>query len=312
MRKILVTGVSGFTGRYFTDLLAKSAPDGIKIFGIDKTRPSLKAGDFNFLRLDLSDKDRVFKAIKEINPQRILHLAGLNFGRDYAELFKHNVISTRNILDGLVKNRSKARILIVGSAAEYGIVPQKGLPISESAALRPVSPYGVSKVVQDLLALQYHATFGLDIVIARPFNIVGPGQSADFVCGSIVKQIKDICTARAKSDTLTIGNLYTSRDFIDVRDVVKAYWKLLACGKKFSGEIFNIGSGKAYSVSEIINLMVNYCGKKVRIRQRAAIVRRKDIPVQIADIKKIRTVTGWKPMIPIELSLQEMYEGISQ
>ena len=309
MKKILITGISGFTGRYFINFL-NTLKLNMKIFGIDKNSLLSKSNNFQFIKSDLLNRKRIFNIIKNVKPNYVFHFAGLNFSKDYRKLLKHNVLAAKNLLDAMVYDENKSRILIIGSAAEYGIVPQKEQPVSESSPLRPVTPYGVSKAVQNLLALQYYSEFGLRIVIARTFNIIGPGQTTRLICGSIVKQIKDICLNKAKTNKLIIGNLHTKRDFIDIRDVVRAYWKLMMCKKTISGEIFNIGSGKSHSIRDIIDILFRHCGREIAIEQKTERIRKKDIPVQIADIKKIRNMVGWKPLISIESSLRKMYVSI--
>jgi len=310
MKTLLITGVNGFTGRYFIDYI-RSLNSDIKIVGIDsKEKGSGKNDNFRFIKCNLLNKRRIDSIIGRVYPDYIFHFAGLNFSRDYRELLNHNVFSTKSLLDAVTNTRCKPRVLIIGSAAEYGPVSQKEQPVSESTPLRPVTAYGVSKAVQNLLALQYYSEFGLSIVIARTFNIIGPGQTTRLVCGSIVKQIKDICLNKAKTNKLIIGNLHTKRDFIDIRDVVRAYWKLMMCKKTISGEIFNIGSGKSHSIRDIIDILFRHCGREIAIEQKTERIRKKDIPVQIADIKKIRNMVGWKPLISIESSLREMYASI--
>lgn len=307
MKKILVTGASGFMGTYFIGFLKKSKFN-IKIYGIDKVRFSNNNYGIRFIQADLLNRKSLFSIIKNINPDYIFHFAGLNFDNNYKKLLNYNVIATMNLFDAVLNNKSRPRILLIGSAAEYGIVPKEEQPISELTPLRPITPYGVSKAAQDLMALQYYAEFGLDIIIARTFNTIGPGQTPQLICGSIVGQIKNICYGTSKTNKLIVGNLYTKRDFIDIRDVVRAYWGLITYKKINSGEIFNIGSGKAYSIKEIIGILFKHCGREIAIKQDIKKVRRKDIPCQVANITKIKEAIEWNPLIPIELSLQEMYK----
>lgn len=308
MKKILITGVNGFTGAYFLDFL-KEQELNLRIFGIDKNSFSNKNKNFEFIKTNLCNRKRAVSVIKDIKPDYIFHFAGLNFSNDYRSLFDYNVFATMSLLDAVVNSKNKPRILIIGSAAEYGIVSPNEQPISESVPLRPVTPYGVSKAVQDLVALQYRTKFGLDIVIARTFNIIGPGQTSQLICGSIVEQIRNSCSTKKKNNKLMVGNLYTKRDFIDIRDVVRAYWKLMTSKKVKSGEVFNVGNGKSYSVIDIIRILFKISKRNIPIKQVTQRIRKNDIPVAVADIEKIKKIVDWRPIIPIETSLREMYIG---
>ncbi|MFA5339145.1 MAG: GDP-mannose 4,6-dehydratase [Candidatus Omnitrophota bacterium] len=306
MKKVLVTGVSGFTGRYFVDLAGKMRPGTVKIFGVDKKCFPGSPENFKFIRSDLLDKGSISKIIGDTRPDYILHLSALLFSKDHEDLLKYNVLATKNIFDAVIEKGLSPRILVIGTSGEYGI-SSRNIPLKETGPLAPITPYGLSKAAQTLLALQYHQGYGLDIVIARPFNLIGPGQTSQLVCGSIVNQIKDMGPKGRRKGRLLIGNLHTSRDFIDVRDAVRAYWMLMACKKPVAGEIFNVGSGKPHSVREIVKILSGLCGRKFSVEQRKDKVMKKDIPAQTADITKIKALTGWKPEIPIGASLMDMY-----
>ena len=310
MKKILITGVTGFTGRHLLDFLRSLGINRGDIFGIDKEGPCGATG-FRFIKSDLSDKLQTLRVLKKVKPGLIFHLAGINFGKKYDELLCSNILMTNNLLEALVHSGLGARILIIGSAAEYGMAGGSRKPINESAPIMPVTPYGVSKAAQSMLALQYSQEFGLYVVIARPFNLIGPGQTANLVCGSIVSQMKRSCAGKERPGKIIVGNLHTKRDFIDVRDAVRAYWQLLTCRKDISGQVFNIGSGRAHSVQDVIDKLSKYCGRKIEIEQRVSKVRTNDIPFQVADVRKIKRVIGWTGKIPIERSLKEMYESIT-
>ena len=306
MKTILITGVCGFTGKHFVDYIKDLGLD-INIIGIDVKKSKLNSKrHFRFIKCDLLDKKRISSIVRKICPDYIFHFAGVNFSNNYKRLLDYNVIATLNLLDAAVKNKTKStpRILIVGSSAEYGITPLNKQPIIESIALRPVTPYGVSKASQDLLSLQYYFQHGLHIVLARPFNIIGPGQPSRFICGSLVGQIKNMQSN--KTSRLIVGNLHTKRDFVDIRDVVKVYWMLLRTKKNISGEVFNIGSGKAYSIREIVEMLLSYCSFTVKIKQKREIIRLNDIPYQRASIAKIKRTIKWHPEIPIKASLKDM------
>jgi GDP-4-dehydro-6-deoxy-D-mannose reductase len=309
--KILITGANGFTAGHFLDFLRLSGVSEDRIFGADREAGLSSVRWRHFIKADFLDKKQVLNMLRKVKPGLIFHFAGLNFGSDHNELLRSNVFTTNNLLEALVKIGLKSRVLIVGSSAEYGIAGGSKDPIDETTPLAPITPYGISKAVQTTLALRYYSSFGLYIVIARSFNLTGPGQSTDLVCGSIVSQVKAICTGKAKTDKLILGNTDTERDFIDVRDAVSAYWQLLTSEKNIAGQVFNVGSGKSNSIRHVTEILFKYCGRKIRLEQRKDKVRQNDIPTQVADITKIKTaVIGWKSTIDIERSLIDMYESI--
>lgn len=310
MKTLLITGINGFTGRYFLDY-ARSRRIGLRVVGIDVVRKGMKKDKrIKFIKANLLDGERMEELVRSENPDYILHLAGVNSTRDCVELLRQNVSATISLLKAVVKNskRCNPRILIVGSSAEYGAVPMSRQPISEKTRLRPVTPYGVSKTAQEIAARKYRDDYGLDIIMARPFNIIGPGQPDYLVCGSLVKQVRKICGGKRNSGRLALGNLHTKRDFVDIRDCVRAYWKLLRSGKQTSGEVFNIGSGKAHSVKDVVDTLLKECGGGIEITQEVSRVKKGDIPFQRADIRKIKRVTNWAPRIPLERSLKDMLE----
>ncbi len=310
-KKILITGSNGFTARHFLDYLDISGISDSQIFTADKESGLSGMHRQHFIKVDLLDKGQVSGMLKKIKPDLIFHFAGLNFSRDHEELLRGNLFTTNNLLDAVVRNGLEPRILVIGSAAEYGIAGNSKRPIRETEPLAPITPYGVSKAAQTMLALQYCSAFGLYVVIARSFNLIGPGQTSALVCGSIAGQVKAICIDKTKADNkLIIGNTHTKRDFVDVRDAVRAYWQLLTCKRNISGQVFNVGSGEANSIRDVIEILFKYCGREIPLEQRADKVRRNDIPAQVADLTRIKAAIGWESTIPIEKSLKDMYESL--
>jgi len=310
-KKILITGSNGFTARHFLDYLDISGISDSQVFTADRESGLSGMRRQHFIKVDFLDKGQVSSMLKKVKPDLIFHFAGLNFSRDYEELLRGNLFTTNNLFDAVVRNGLEPRILVIGSAAEYGIAGNSKKPIGETEPLAPITPYGVSKAAQTMLALQYCSAFGLYIVIARSFNLIGPGQTSALVCGSIVGQVKAICTDKTKANNkLIIGNTHTKRDFVDVRDAVRAYWRLLTCKRNISGQVFNVGSGQANSIRDVIEILLEYCGRDIPLERRADKVRRNDIPAQVADLTKIKAAIGWESTIPIEKSLKDMYESL--
>jgi len=303
--KILITGASGFTGHHLIKHLLSVIEVSPQIWGICRSKPQLSHSGCTYVMADLSQKDQIDTVIKQVSPEAIIHLAGLNRGT-LTELFHANVINTEYFLQAARKYVPDAHIIVVGSSAEYGYVGNS--PIREDAPLHPVNPYGISKVAEDLLALQYYSAHDLSVAIVRPFNLIGPGQPESFVCGRLTRQAAEIQNGTRKAFDLGGGD--ARRDFIDIRDVVDAYWRLLShenFEKKVAGCAFNIGSGKSYSISEVIQAISVIIGRSYPVHMPASSTREL-VPVQIADNTLIKKEIGWKPLIPISLSLKEMIE----
>ena len=304
-RRALITGIAGFTGYHLFKHLQEADPE-LAIVGINISAPAY-TGNYEFIQTDLLDCARLLDLIRQVRPTHIFHLAGLNFSDDPKLFYDINVIGTVNLLEAVRKNRGQIdpKVLIVGSSAEYGIVNEDELPISEENPLRPISHYGVSKVAQDLLGFQYFKSYGLKVIRARPFNLIGPGQSADFVCGALAKQIIEV-EKEAREPEILVGNLEPERDFVDVRDVVRAYWQLMSV--ESYGEVYNIGSGKCYSIREVLEILLREADVEIAVKQDKTRMRQSDIPRQVSNIDKIRNKTGWMPRIPLEESLQDMLD----
>ena len=301
--RALITGIAGFTGYHLFKHLQEVNPE-LVIVGIDTSTPAY-TGNYEFIQADLLDCTGLLDLIGQVKPTYIFHLAGLNASDDPKLFYDINVMATVNLLEAVRKNKDRIdpKLLIAGSSAEYGIVNEEELPISEGNPLRPISHYGVSKVAQDLLGFQYFKTYGLKVIRVRPFNLIGPGQSADFVCGALARQIVEVKKGVREPEIL-VGNLEPERDFIDVRDVVRAYLQLMTAGQ--DGEVYNIGSGKCYSIREVLEILLREAGVEIAVKQDKKRMRRSDILRHVSNIDKIRNETGWTPKVSVEESLQGM------
>jgi len=316
MKKILITGISGFVGGYFVDYL-KSHERTFEIHGISRSKPAWdfvhlsqdQLDDQHFHQADLNDIPEIRSLIEEIQPEYILHLAAQS---SVAESWKTPVASFMNntniflnIIDTVRLIDNGARVLSVGSSEQYGIVSDRDLPLTEDNPQHPANPYAVARVAQEQLARIYASGYGLDICCTRSFNHCGPGQTDRFVVSAIVKQFARI--ARGLQDpVIHIGNGAIIRDFVDVRDVVEAYGLLLTRGKR--GEVYNICSGKGRSIREIVTLLSEMYHIDVQVHQEQSQIRPIDNPCIIGSFKKIQTEIDWKPRISFEKSLQSMYE----
>lgn len=213
-----------------------------------------------------------------------------------------NAIGTIHLFEASRKSEIDPKIQVAGSSEEYGMVYPNELPIKETNPLRPLSPYGVSKVAQDKLAYQYHKSYGLKIVVTRAFNHTGPRRGEVFVTSSFAKQIAEI--EKGKEPIMYVGNLDAQRDFSDVRDVVRAYW--LALEKCEFGEVYNICSEKTRTIQEVLNLLLSMTNKNIEVRQDPSRMRPSDVEILQGDCSKFKQQTGWKPTIPFERTMEDL------
>lgn len=300
--KALVLGANGFVGRYLTRLLAERKYEVMGTF--HKNLPDkTQAGFMHWVQLDICHDADVLHLITDYQPEEIYHLAAVavSTGREAELYFRVNFFGTLNVLKAIRECSSSARILFVGTASAYGKVNPGDLPIREEQPLRPFNHYTASKAAAESAAYAY-ASEGLYVILARPFNHTGPGQSTDYVCSRLAKQIAAIAAAQ-QEPVIEAGNLDVARDFTDVRDVVRAYWLLLQKGRP--GEAYNVCSEKAYSIKEIVAMLGNAIGLKVRVKTREELKRINDVSLLIGSKRKISHVTGWEPIIPIERTLSD-------
>lgn len=305
--KALVTGITGFAGSHLADyLLAHTAMEvlGVDLRGFPESAP--RSDRLRLYQGDLSDPDFVLSSLEEAKPQYLFHLAAQAFvplsWEDPWSTLANNIRGQLNLLQGVLRLELKPRILVVGSANEYGMVRPEELPIGEDTPLRPYNPYAVSKVVQDMLGYQYHASHGLHIVRVRPFNHIGPRQSPAFVTAAFAKQIAEAEAGRTPP-TIQVGNLEAKRDFTDVRDMVAAYY--LALSKGEPGEVYNIGSGIARSIREVLDILLAESKIELTVQEDPSRLRLSEVPVVACDSRKFRERTGWEAKIPLEESLRD-------
>ena len=301
---ILVTGAAGFTGRQMMEFLAAQAgarPAGL----VHRPVPDDVHTPNSLVVADLLDRDGLRAAIEPIRPDAVIHLAGLTQGTTEA-LHTTNVTGTRNLLDEALAVNPDCRILVVSSSAVYGDAGD--LPIPETAPTKPVGDYGRSKVAQEEVCQQFFEA-GAAVTIARPFNLAGPMQSGSFLCGRIVDQV--IRIEQKESTAIGLREIISSRDIIDVRDVVKGYWGLLS-RPDFSGDcagkVFNLGSGNAYPVSSIIALIGEITGTIYQVRL-PEVHPEIAVHTQKSDNSRITALTGWKPEISLKETLADMLEA---
>ena len=312
MKKFLITGFSGFVSRHFCEYLEhneiRSFIKGIDVHYPDFKQESFKNIQFDFERIDLLDQGKVENIIFEFQPNYIVHLASFSSvafsWKEPILSFQNNTNIFLNLLEAVRKSNISARILSVGSSEEYGNVVEKDLPLREDHPLKPVSPYAVARVSQELLSNIYVHGYGLDIVMTRSFNHIGPFQKDIFVVPSFVKQLVQLKKHGTAIKELITGDITIIRDFIDVRDVVSAYYLLLTKGEK--GDTYNVCSGKGWSLKKIIDIICNMLGTKVTIRTDPSLFRPSDNKIIIGSNEKLKTKLQWQAQYTIEQSLNDM------
>lgn len=302
-RRILVTGGTGFAGSHLIEELLEQRYT--NIFSTTFSKPAEEYTFLpaeNYIKLDLTDKVATAKIIKELQPDWIFHLASFAYvGKSFEkaeELFANNIRLQLSVLEAVRLAAPEARILTIGSAEEYGVLPEGVKTIDESVPLNPVNPYAVSKVTQDLLAGSYFLSYDLDIVRARPFNHIGQRQTGDFAIPAFAKQIAMI--ERGEQKELLVGNLTGVRDFTVVRDMVRAYIVLMEKGR--AGEIYNLGTGKGVKMSEIVEILRSLSKTEIKLQLDRSRLRPLDVPILIADNKKLLGL-GWEPREDLKATL---------
>ncbi len=306
--RILITGVSGFVGSYLAKYLIEQ---GETVCGISREGKILNQPKaLQFFKADLNDFKAVKSIIKKFKPDGIFHLAAFSSVfesfKNPVETIENNVKAQLHLLEAVRILKMKPRIIIISSADVYGNVPKNLIPINEEVPLQPLSPYGISKVSQDLLAQQYAHIYKLPIIRIRPFPHIGPGQSENFVVSAFAKKIVQAELSGVSKPSMKVGNLKAVRDFTDVRDMVRAYYLALKKGK--AGEVYNIGSGKGISIGDLLTKMLSMSSKKIIVKKDQGLYRPIDIPMLISDNSKFSKVTNWKPTISLEVTLQDMLQ----
>jgi len=311
--RALITGITGFVGSHLAEFLLRKK---WQVIGTIRWRSKTENIDhlkskINLIEADVTDFTSIQNAVSLTGPDYIFHLAAQSFvltswhAPQYT--WTTNTTGTINLLEAVRMCKIDPVIQIAGSSEEYGLVYPHEIPIKEDNPLRPMSPYAVSKIAQDKLALQYHLTYGLKTIVTRAFNHTGPRRGEVFVCSTFAKQIAEIEKNR-KKPVIYHGNLEAKRDFTDVRDIVRAYW--LAVTKCTPGEVYNICSGEkgTYAISEILEILLSLTKVKIQLQPDPKRMRPSDVSILHGDATKFRKVTGWKPKIPMEKTLKDLLD----
>jgi GDP-4-dehydro-6-deoxy-D-mannose reductase len=335
--KVLVTGITGFAGSHLAEYLLTL--DGVEVYGACRWRSRLdnlhdlarahrlnnivevniasaetlqrvaRPNAVNLLHGDITDATSMKRLIESVQPDRVFHLAAQSFvpgsWNAPAETFHINAIGQINLFEAILAAGLKPLVHIAGSSEEYGLVYENETPMKETNPLRPLSPYAVSKVAQEMLAWQYFRSYGLKAVVTRGFNHTGPRRGEVFVTSTVAKQIAEI-EKGYRPPILYIGDVECKRDWTDVRDTVRGYW--LSLEKGAPGEVYNIGSGTTRTIREMMDILLGMSKVKIEVRQDPARLRPSDVRILWSDVSKFRQQTGWQPTIPFTKTMQDLLD----
>ncbi len=336
--KVLITGITGFAGSHLAEYLI--ARGDVEVYGLVRWRSKLdnlsdlaaqgklntaaietnitcaemldacaQPGQVNLIQGDMTDAYSMKSLIASVQPDRIFHLAAQSFVPASwnlpAETLTANIVGEVNLFEAVREWGNDPLIHVAGSSEEYGLVLPNEVPIKETNPLRPLSPYAVSKVAQDLLAWQYHRSYGLKTVVTRGFNHTGPRRGTVFATSTFAKQIAEI-EKGLRPPVIHVGDLTSRRDFTDVRDMVRAYW--LALEKGIPGEVYNVGSGVTMEIGAMLDVLLSLSTVQVRVQPDPARMRPSDVKILWADASKFRQQTGWAPTIPFEQTMRDLLD----
>ncbi len=307
---ILITGGTGFAGSHLAELLVETGAGQVHVTQFSSRGvPKLAAfSQVTAHSVNLTDPAASSTLIQKIKPTQIYHLASFAYvGKSFekgGELLANNTQLQLNLLEAIKTHAPQARVLVIGSAEEYGMsLEDSELPIREDHPFRPVNPYAVSKISQDMLAYAYYLSYKLNIIRVRPFNHIGERQSDDFAVPAFAKQI--VAIERGQQESLKVGNLSGVRDFTDVTDMAKAYALLMEKGQP--GEVYNIGSGQGVPMQTVVDLLCSFAERPIQVEVEESRLRPLDIPIIVANNEKIRAL-GWQPAVTLEESLKKVLE----
>lgn len=308
-KKALITGIAGFVGSHMAELLLEK---GFEVYGFTRVRSKMEHIEAIKDKLlleeaDLLDSHSLYTTIERIKPDYIFHLAAQSFVPTSwvspAVTLDVNIVGSANLFEAVRRASLNSVIQIACSSEEYGMVYENELPIKESNPLRPLSPYAVSKVAMDYLGYQYHQSYGIKIIRTRGFNHTGPRRGDTFAESNFAKQIAMI--EKGKQDpVIHVGNLDARRDYTDVRDMVRGY--LLSVDMCEPGEVYNICTGNAEKIGDVLQMLLKMSKVKVEIKEDPARMRPSDVQVLIGDNTKFVQKTGWKPEISFEQTMTDL------
>lgn len=305
--KALIIGGAGFVGSYLIDHLLNDC--GWNVIVTKLENETIEHNDITVYNLNILEKQSIISLLKKVRPDYIIHLAAqssvsLSWANP-ALTIDVNIKGSVNVLDSARELDYNPRILLIGSGEEYGRILPHEIPITENTPTRPGNIYAATKACQNMIGKIYADAYKMDVIMVRAFNHIGPKQSPVFVVADFCKQVAEI-EKGLREPIMKVGNLNAKRDFTDVRDIVRAYSLLLQKGK--AGEIYNVGSGKAVSIEEILKLILSYSKANITVEVDKNKLRPVDVPIIEADITKLQEVTGWSTTISLEETIKQTLE----
>ncbi|MQA90701.1 MAG: NAD-dependent epimerase/dehydratase family protein [Gemmatimonas sp.] len=315
LSRVLVTGGGGFAGLHLLRELTRNRREGVAATTLE-ARPeagseAAKLTDVEWFSMDVASTDSVVEVVRQVRPEIVYHLAGqASVGASFGSplpTWEVNATGTLRLLTVLADESSRTqRVLLASSAEVYGVVPDGSQPIQEETPYRPATPYGASKAAAEVAALQASRASGIEVVIARAFNHIGPGQDERFVLPSMARQLVDILSRQSRP-VLRVGNLDVERDFLDVRDVVLGYIALMTAGQV--GEAYNVCSGRSHSLEDVVVRLVSLSGTGAEIEVDPDRVRPADIPRLTGDPGRLRDL-GWEQRIELDETLRDLLDEV--
>lgn len=310
--RVLITGVTGFAGSYLAEYLVDKP--GVEIYGLKRWNSPLTdvqsvKDRITLINFDLGDPFSVHHAVKEVRPDRIFHLAAQSYVpmsfRAPVDTIRANALGTVALLEAVRECELDPVIHICTSSEVYGEVPPEELPITESTPFRPQSPYGVSKVAEDMLAYQYYQSYGLRTLRTRSFTHTGPRSKEVFVAPAFAKQIA-LAEAGLSDPVVYVGNQDSIRTFLDIRDMVEAYWLMTETCPP--GEAYNIAGAHTCTIGEMLDVLLSLTDVQPKVEVDPRLLRPSDVTRQVPDTTKFREATGWRPRIPFEQTLRDILD----
>lgn len=303
--KALIIGGGGFVGRYLGQHLTEQCGWETTVTKLPSESVALAGCDIR--DLDILDLDAVKMLLAELRPDVIFHLAAQSSvavsWRNPQLTVEINIRGSLNVLDAVRSLEGfQPRILLIGSGEEYGVLPLGVSRVTEQTPVHPGNPYAITKAAQNLFGTLYAKAYGMEIIMVRAFNHIGPEQTPQFVVADFCKQVAEIMQGK-REPVMYVGNLSAARDFTDVRDVVRAYAMLAEHGK--AGETYNVGTGHAVVIRELLEEIIRQGGTEIHVETDPAKLRPVEIPIIEADVTKLKQDTGWEPEIPLEQTIAE-------
>ncbi len=298
--RALITGINGFCGRHLAQHLEGA---GLRVFGLDVAHEGEPTCE-QYFSADICDTERMKGILRESSPDLVFHLAAVIKSPEPGILYRNNVLGTVSLLESIVGCGLSPRVLVTSSSAVYGSGPGNK-PITERSTAHPLTHYGISKVAQESVALYYFRTFKIPVFCSRAFNLIGPGQSSELACSAFAEQIARMEKQKDAREFKT-GNLDSFRDFLDVRDAVRAYHVIVEKGRP--GAIYNVCSGEAVSIQDCLDSLLRISTKNLITRVDPNRLQANDVPFQFGSAGKLKRHTGWKPEIPLNQSLGDLLD----